>query len=136
MFFTWLQSRRKERITQDDPPLKIYREESAVIYLNLLHSTESKPNFVLSFCLLRLVWVCTKFPTFCKDTKMASPQLIFKGHQSQVVENLSGTVENERSPVNRWAFLPLTCIFRQNQNNNESNTNPIQSGQTANDSSC
>ena len=30
------------------------------------------------------------------DTKMAIPQLIFQGHWSQVVENFSETVENER----------------------------------------
>ena len=48
---------------------------------------------------------------------MAYPKLIFQGHLSQVVENVSGTgtVENEREPVG-VGLLPLTCCFRQYQN--------------------
>ena len=37
-----------------------------------------------------------KFQHSCKDTKTASPQLNFLGPLSQVVDNMSGLVENER----------------------------------------
>ena len=51
---------------------------------------------------------------------MAYPLLIFQGDKSKLVENLLGTVENER-----WTFLPLTIWFHQNQINNESQTSLI-----------
>ena len=37
-----------------------------------------------------------KFQHSCKGAKMASLQLMFQGHQLQVVKNMSGTVNNRR----------------------------------------
>ena len=82
-------------------------------------------NFLQYIPVRTLVWVCSKLSTVrsCKDTKMASPQLIFQRHQCKESREFVGD-SRERSPVNWWAYLPLTCMFHQNQNNNLSQTNP------------
>ena len=57
-----------------------------------------------------------------RTPKMASPQLIFQGHWSQVVDNTSGRIENERQPVGLFTTV-TDLLFRQNQNNYVSESN-------------